>query len=566
VRSESGALQDIEAPGVSTTDPLVPSLLAALPGPILYLDATGNFTGANDAGEHLRENLSQPVIATLREHAAHVLATGETLTHRFTIADGGATRTIESSMVRAGHGTALLFGRDSTLDVNMRSALIESRRRFKDLVEISSDFAWETTANGKFSFVSPQGALGYPADVLVGMAARDLLLDPDSAPRAFAFETARRLEQSELWLKNAAAEPVCVLASALPLFDRAGQRTGARGVCRDITLERMRENDLARHKAREQVVAFVVDAIRNEAKPTNMLTTAVTSLGRAMSATSCAVYQMGEAGKLTRAARYGVLPDGRRLAAAVKRSGAGTEIVADRITGHEILIVATQYRSHANGAMLLSRETGAADWSDEDRLLLNAVAGQLGIALQQISDQQELMRLSRTDSLTGLLNRRAFMDELARAMERSRRGGATNAVLYMDLNNFKAVNDRLGHAEGDNVLKQLAQILRRSTRRYDYVARLGGDEFVIWMEDIEKKSLRRRIREIDKNCQNLFRPSAVTSQPLGLSIGIALQTPNSSESPEQILKRADTAMYRAKKSKNRNIALARSRGRGGIGE
>lgn len=466
-------------------------------------------------------------------------------------------------MVRAGDGATVLIGRDSTLDVNMRSALIESRRRYKDLVEISSDFAWETAANGAFSFVSPQGALGYPANALVGMAARDLLLDPESAPLAFAFETEQPIERSELWLKSASAEPVCVLASALPLFDRAGGRRGARGVCRDITLERMHENDLARHKVREQVVAFVVDAIRNEAKPANMLTTAVTSLGRAMTATSCAVYQIGDAGKFTRAARYGALPDGRRLAPALKRSGAGIEIVADRITGHEILIVATHYRGHANGAMLLCRDSGAAAWNDEDRLLLNAVAGQLGIALQQISDQRELVRLSRTDSLTGLLNRRAFMDELARAMERTRRGGATSAVLYMDLNNFKAVNDRHGHAEGDNVLKQLSRILRGSTRRYDFVARLGGDEFAIWMENIEKKSLRHRTRAIIQGSQALFGASAATGKPLGLSIGVALQRPDSPETPEQILKRADAAMYRAKISKKRNVALARSRHRGG---
>ena len=558
MRSHISALHGAEALDTSAAASIVPSLLTALPGPVMYLDANGVVTGANEEGARLAGTLSQALIATLRQHAVHVLETGQTRTHAFNISQDGVTRSIETAMVRAGRGAVVLIGRDTTLEVNMRSALIESRRRYKDLVEISSDFAWETSADGAFSFVSPQGALGYPAETLVGMAARDLLLDPDSAPRAFVFEATRPVEQRELWLKNASAQPVCVLASALPLFDRDGQRKGARGVCRDITIERMRENDLAQHKAREQVVAFVVDAIRNEAKPANMLTTAVTSLGRAMTATSCAVYQLGDSGKLARAARYGALPDGRRLTAALKKSGAG--VVADQITGYRILIAATQYRGHANGAMLLCRESGAAAWNDEDRLLLNAVAGQLGIALQQIGDQRELVRLSRIDSLTGLLNRRAFMDELARAMERSRRNGATSAVLYMDLNNFKAVNDLHGHAEGDNVLKQIAQIMRGATRRYDCVARLGGDEFAIWMEDIEKTSLLRRARAIIQSSQVLFNASAATEKPLGLSVGVAVQHPGSLETPEHILKRADAAMYRAKSSKNRNITIARNRG------
>jgi diguanylate cyclase (GGDEF)-like protein len=340
------------------------------------------------------------------------------------------------------------------------------------------------------------------------------------------------------------------------LFDHAGQRQGARGVCRDITLERVAENDLARHKAREQVVDFVVDAIRNEAKPANMLTTAVTSLGRAMTVTSCAVYQVNAPGKLTRAARYGALPNGRRLAAALKRSQSKTGIVAEQIPGYEILILSTHYRGHANGAMLLCRDSNAATWSDEDRLLLRAVSGQLGIALQQIADQQELMRLSRTDSLTGLLNRRAFMDELTGAIERTRRNGESSAVLYLDLDNFKTVNDLYGHAEGDNVLKQIAHILRSSTRRYDYVARLGGDEFAIWIENIDKKSLRRRIAAIIASSGEIFANKGTAEAPLGLSVGAALHQLGSRETPEQILKRADAAMYQGKNSKTKNVVFA----------
>ncbi len=458
----------------------------------------------------------------------------------------------------ARHGAAVIC-RDSTLEVTMRMALVDSRQRFKDLVEIFSDFAWETDLPGAFTFVSPSGALGYSAEALVGMSARDLLYHRSAIPSRFAFEARDIVERTEQWLRNADGEAVCVLASARPILDKDGKRTGARGVCRDVTAEQLRESDLAKLKIREQVIAFIVDAVRNEADPQDMLSTAVASIGKALPDTACAVYQREGSGNFTMVAEYGHLPESVDLVDSVNRICTDFSAHEAIISGQHALLTATRYRDDRNGAILLSRQS-AAVWSEHDRSLLDAVAGQLGIALRQIENQSELERLSRTDALTGLYNRRAYMEELERALERSRRNGQPGAVFFVDLNNFKAVNDVRGHDVGDSVLKNVAQVLKTATRNYDFAARLGGDEFALWFENIDKAAARRRGLELLRSCYHLDAFSGSPDKRLGLSIGIAMFRSGSDEGSDGLLKRADTAMYRAKHTRKQHLSLARDKG------
>ena len=466
------------------------------------------------------------------------------------------TLTMDATSVPDNDAGAFVICRDSTLNETMRSALIESRQRFKDLVEISSDFAWETDVSGIFTFVSTSGALDYPPNALIGTVAQDLLFHAAAAPSALVFEAKEIAESRELWLRRSDGEAVCVLASARPILNEQGQRTGTRGVCRDITVDRLRENDLARLKVREQVIDYIVDAVRNEANPLDMLSTAVSSIGKALSDTACAVYQRQEGGGLKLIADYGVLPARNVMIESVDKTCADFATHEVDIYGHTLLMTATHYRNDRNGAILLCRENGAA-WADHDRSLLGAVAGQLGIALRQIETQTELEWLSRTDALTGLFNRRAFTEELERSLERSRRNGQPGAIFFVDLNNFKSVNDIRGHDVGDRVLKELAKILTRATRSYDFVARLGGDEFALWFDNIDKDSSRRRGQEILRNSRHLEKLSGSPRKPLGLSIGIAMFQYNTDETSDALLKRADAAMYRAKQSRKQHLSLAR---------
>jgi len=529
-----------------------------LPDPVLYANAEGDVNALNATGDELllqAKNSTNPTLfPCIRALAKDALAAQSAVSQSIEWAAYRQKRWMDATAVPDNDAGAFVICRDSTLNVTMRSALIESRQRFKELVEISSDFAWETDVSGTFTFVSTSGALDYPPDALIGTAARDLLFQATATPSALVFEADAIAESRELWLRRSDGEAVCVLASARPIQGEQGQRTGTRGVCRDITADRLRENDLARLKVREQIIDYIVDAVRNEANPLDMLSTAVSSIGKALSDTACAVYRRQEDGGLKLIADYGVLPARNVMIESVDKTCADFATHEAEIYGHTLLMTATHYRNDRNGAILLCRENGA-DWTDHDRSLLGAVAGQLGIALRQIENQTELERLSRTDSLTGLFNRRAFTEELERALVRSRRNRQPGAIFFVDLNNFKSVNDIRGHDFGDRVLKELAKILKHAARSYDFVARLGGDEFALWFDNIEKDSARRRGQEILRNSRHLEELSGTPRKPLGLSIGIAMFQFDTDETSDALLKRADAAMYRAKQSR-KHLTLA----------
>ena len=119
-------------------------------------------------------------------------------------------------------GFVFLFANDVTLDRNLREALIESRQRYKDLVETASDFVWETAADGAFTFVSSKGALGFEADELLGKDPANLLFDVAETEFSLPFRATREMEEVELWFRDAGGNAACLSISARPLFDETG--------------------------------------------------------------------------------------------------------------------------------------------------------------------------------------------------------------------------------------------------------------------------------------------------------------------------------------------------------
>ena len=160
--------------------------------------------------------------------------------------------------------------------------------------------------------------------------------------------------------------------------------------------------------------------------------------------------------------------------------------------------------------------------------------------------EEQLLQDALYDGLTGLPNRALFMDRLGHALKRANRKEKDScAVIFLDLDRFKVVNDSLGHMVGDRLLKEAARRLERCTRPADTVARLGGDEFVMLLEDVKEvedaKAIARRIQEV------LSVPFFIEGTEIrcSASIGIAL-TSKDHELPEEVLRDADITMYRAK--------------------
>lgn len=163
----------------------------------------------------------------------------------------------------------------------------------------------------------------------------------------------------------------------------------------------------------------------------------------------------------------------------------------------------------------------------------------------RVEAAQQLLHIATHDTLTGLANRRMLTERLSHALARAERTGEAVAVLFIDLDGFKSVNDKHGHGAGDEVLRDVASRLRRIARATDFVARLGGDEFVILLDtDVHPGSpsmLAERVFDA------LSAPCRFTGgeAPIGASIGVAMHPPLSNLAAD-LIRRADAAMYEAK--------------------
>ena len=179
-------------------------------------------------------------------------------------------------------------------------------------------------------------------------------------------------------------------------------------------------------------------------------------------------------------------------------------------------------------------------------------------ACQDVTAQRDaaeaLSKLALHDPLTALPNRSLFMDRLGQALRRLDRRDRVLAVLFVDLDRFKTINDRLGHAAGDEVLMAVGGRLREVLRPDDTVARLGGDEFVVLCEDLEDD--RAAVRVAERVLAALDRPVVCADQEVvsSASIGIAL-TRRSDVTPDALLRDADMAMYRAKETGRHRIEV-----------
>jgi diguanylate cyclase (GGDEF)-like protein/PAS domain S-box-containing protein len=199
----------------------------------------------------------------------------------------------------------------------------------------------------------------------------------------------------------------------------------------------------------------------------------------------------------------------------------------------------------AMGTLTIFVETPRAP-GDAEELLIEAAVQLARIAIERQEMVDQLVHQAFTDSLTTLPNRALFQDRLTQALIRSRRRTSVVAILFLDLDNFKAVNDRFGHHAGDHLLKLVAERLRGCVRAEDTVARFGGDEFVILLEDeADTDEVLQVARRVLRHF-NLSFDLGDERVPVIPSIGITFDSTGFAE-PNDLLREADRAMYQAKR-------------------
>jgi diguanylate cyclase (GGDEF)-like protein len=176
---------------------------------------------------------------------------------------------------------------------------------------------------------------------------------------------------------------------------------------------------------------------------------------------------------------------------------------------------------------------------------LAALLGSLILAWSRNERMQQLQREASLDPLTGLKNRRRFEEDLRLAMARARRERITGAVLMLDLDDFKRVNDSHGHPAGDRTIEEIADVLRQRTRESDTLARLGGDEFAIVLPRSSPGEARMVAESIAAAIRE-HQPARGGIEPITASVGVAMFGTDPRTSIESVVSEADTAMYAAK--------------------
>ena len=197
---------------------------------------------------------------------------------------------------------------------------------------------------------------------------------------------------------------------------------------------------------------------------------------------------------------------------------------------------------------------GASDYLDKAEVQPRPLLRAIRYAIERKKSESELIRLSRTDPLTGLLNRRAFFDKLDRARLHARRSGLACAVMIIDIDGFKEINDLFGHNTGDEFLVAIAGGLATTIRETDCVARVGGDEFAVLVTHLESASGAIEVAE-----KIVTMVKAVSDQKgcrfnASASIGIAVYPMDDSEA-DVLIAHADMAMYKSKTQKKGSISF-----------
>ncbi len=204
------------------------------------------------------------------------------------------------------------------------------------------------------------------------------------------------------------------------------------------------------------------------------------------------------------------------------------------------------------GALVVQSYDGTVRYRDQDRVLLEFVSGQVAAAIEHRQLAEQLAWQAHHDALTGLPNRQLFQDRLHQALAQAGRQQRPLAVVYLDVDRFKHINDTLGHSTGDALLRQAAARLQACVRASDTVARLGGDEFTLLLTDLAEPADAMRVAR--KVIEAMHEPLVVGERELFVTVSLGISLfPDDAESAESLMVNADVAMYRAKELGRDNV-------------
>ena len=394
-----------------------------------------------------------------------------------------------------------------------------SDERYRIIVETASEGIWTIDQNNLTTFVNRALAkmLGYEPQEMLGRTVFDFM-DParvEEAQRSLGLREEGIDEQLEFRLRAKDGHEVWTLVAASSLYDKDGEYAGALAMVTDISAQKAAEEEHAHLAA---IVRSSADSIIGMSK-----SGMIESWNDA--STRLYGYSANEALEQHAPSLLARDPPEREL------------LVARVAAGDDQPQVESQDLGKDGGVIDVSLTDSAIRDSEGLVIGVSRIARDIGGRKRM---ERELRYLADHDWLTDLYNRRRLIPELDACLRSAARYGHTGAVLALDIDNFKFINDTEGHDAGDRTLKAVAEVLATRTRATDIVARLGGDEFAIVLpEATEEEALK-----VASDVCSLLRERP--SGPIKVSVGISLFTPEQQITADDALAAADTALYEAK--------------------
>ncbi|MGH9244981.1 MAG: sensor domain-containing protein [Acidimicrobiales bacterium] len=487
--------------------------------------------------------------------------------------DGSAVHlAVALSPVRDASGTVVGLsgiGRDMTDQVRARSA----HQRLAALAEASSDAIIGATLDGTITSWN-RGAerlLGYSAADIVGERASRLApgATGDELIREWAApaDGASRYYEAPLVRKDGSDVEVAVTVS--PVHNEVDRVVAVSAVARDISDQKRAERELRSRTAQQEALARLSAQALAGAKLEELYAEAVKMVATTLVLDAAQVLELDPPDRrIVQVAAYGwPVHDGRLEYPDEEIAGWRDLVLAQRepfvvddLRTETRFTVSEKARSTEVVSVASARIEGSSElplglvsamsfsprrFSDDDLTFLQAAANVIGVAIERRRVADEMRHLALHDALTGLPNRALMMERLKVAVRRLRRRPGAAALLFIDLDHFKRVNDTLGHSVGDTLLVESGRRLRAAARDTDVVARLGGDEFTVLLEDVA--GAEQAFDIAGRLAVALSKPMRAGSHEVVLtaSIGVAL-TGDHAADPEDLLRDADLAMYRAK--------------------
>lgn len=431
------------------------------------------------------------------------------------------------------------------------------------IIDLLVDTVCVVDADGRYVFVSAacEKLLGYAPDELIGRKMIDFV-HPDDRERTLAAAGKVMSGQSHIDFENRYVRKdghvVDIMWSA-----RWSQEDGVRfAVARDVT-------ELKRAARRQEAMYRISEAAQSAQDLSALLRRVHESMAGLLtgerffvalydSASNYLSFPFFFAGEEIRQGPL-ELADGTLIAEVIRknegvignsgRSACPVTEPASGNSGNDWIGAPLVSQSGLMGAVAMQVGEAAFGYDEDELDLLKFVATQIASAIERKRQEEQLLHMAHHDPLTNLPNRTLFHDRMKVALRHAHRYGERLALLYLDLRDFKLVNDNYGHAEGDAVLRETARRLKACLRESDTVCRLGGDEFTVLASNVhaveDAELIAGKLRE------SVTEPFDLNGRtvPLGVDIGTAVY-PDHGQDAEALLRHADEQMYESKRNRS----------------